>query len=327
MPSVLIGPYLLRKQPGRFREVFAEAGFEVIEPEGGYSLTAAELAPHLPGISAMLAGGEVMGPAQMDLAPGLRVIARVGVGYDLVDVDAATERKIAVTITPGTNQESVAEQTFGLLLGLTRRIAINDRVIHGGGWDRRLVAPIRGLTLGLVGLGRIGRAVAERAAAFRMNIVSYDTVQDAEFDAKHGIKRVGLEELLAVSDVVTLHLPLLPSTRGMVNREFLAKMKQGSYLINTARGALVVESDLRDAVGSGHLAGAGLDVLSQEPPLPDNPLLGVPNILLSPHIAGTDTQSIADMAEMAAKTIVRLSHNEWPGACVVNPQLQAVWAW
>jgi D-3-phosphoglycerate dehydrogenase / 2-oxoglutarate reductase len=261
------------------------------------------------------------------LAPKLRVIARTGVGYDLIDVDAATEHKVAVTITPGTNQDSVAEQTWALLLALPRRIVHNDRVIHGGGWDRALVRPVRGMTLGLVGMGRIGRAVALRAPAFQVRVVAFDTLVDAEFDLRHGIKRMPLEELLACSDAVSLHLPLMDSTRGMVNREFLSKMKRGSYLINTARGGLIVESDLRDALNSGQLAGAGLDVMSKEPPDPDNPLLGLPNVILCPHIAGTDFQSMSDMADLAASTIVELSQNRWPANCVVNSVLRGAWKW
>ncbi len=125
-------------------------------------------------------------------------------------------------------------------------------------------------------------------------------------------------ELLATSDVVSLHLPLTESTRGMVNREFLAKMRPGAYLVNTSRGGLIVETDLRDALISGHLTAAGLDVLNHEPPEPGNPLLGLPNVVLSPHIAGTDTQSMREMAELAATTIVELHQNRWPTDCVVN---------
>ncbi len=144
------------------------------------------------------------------------------------------------------------------------------------------------MTLGLIGMGRIGRAVATRAQAFRMRVVAFDTVIHEEFDRRHGIERLPLDEILACSDMVSLHLPLTDATRGMVNREFLARMRPGSYLINTSRGGLVVETDLRDALVSGHLAGAGLDVLNHEPPEPGNPLLGLPNVVLSPHIAGTD---------------------------------------
>jgi phosphoglycerate dehydrogenase-like enzyme len=327
MPSVLIGPYLLRHQPGRFRDILTEAGFEPIDPDGGPALSEAELRPWLPRIAAMLAGGERMTPELFAIAPALRVIARTGVGYDLIDLPAATTHRVAVTITPGTNQESVAEQTFALLLALTRRIAANDRVIHAGGWDRTLVAPLRGLTLGLIGMGRIGRAVAVRAAAFRMRLVAHDTVLDAEFDRRHGIQRLALEELLAAADVVSLHLPLTDSTRGLVDRQFLARMRPGSYLINTARGGLVVEADLREALLSGHLAGAGLDVLNHEPPDPGNPLLGLPNVVLSPHIAGTDTLAMREMAELAATTIVELYHNRWPPDCVVNAELREGWRW
>jgi phosphoglycerate dehydrogenase-like enzyme len=232
-----------------------------------------------------------------------------------------------VTITPGTNQESVAEQTMALLLALVRRIVPNDRVIHSGGWDRTLVAPVRGQTLGLIGMGRIGRAVALRALAFRMRVVAFDTFLHAEFDERHGIERLSLDQLLATSDVVSLHLPLTEATRGMVDREFLAKMRPGAYLINTSRGGLVVEPDLRDALTSGQLTAAGLDVLNREPPEPGNQLLGLPNVLLSPHIAGTDTQSMREMAELAATTIVELHQNRWPGDCVVNAELRDGWRW
>ncbi len=327
MPRVLIGPYLLRNQPGHFRQILSDGGFDLVDPQGDFSLTREQLLPHLGNIDALIAGGERMSADLFTLAPKLRVIARTGVGYDLIDVDAATEHKVAVTITPGTNQDSVAEQTWALLLALPRRIVHNDRVIHGGGWDRALVRPVRGMTLGLVGMGRIGRAVALRAPAFQVRVVAFDTLVDAEFDQRHGIKRMPLEELLACSDAVSLHLPLMDSTRGMVNREFLSKMKRGSYLINTARGGLIVESDLRDALNSGQLAGAGLDVMSKEPPDPDNPLLGLPNVILCPHIAGTDFQSMSDMADLAASTIVELSQNRWPANCVVNSVLRGAWKW
>ena len=145
----------------------------------------------------MLAGGERMTRDLFAIAPRLRAIARTGVGYDLIDLAAASAHKVAVTITPGTNQESVAEQTMALLLALARRIVPNDRVIHAGGWDRALVAPVRGKTLGLIGMGRIGRAVALRALAFRMRVVAFDTFIHAEFDERHGIERLPLDELLA----------------------------------------------------------------------------------------------------------------------------------
>jgi phosphoglycerate dehydrogenase-like enzyme len=327
MPSILIGPYLLRNQPGLFRKILSDVGFELIDPEGDFALTRDQLLRYLPRADAMFAGGERLTADLFERAPWLRVVARTGVGYDLIDVKAATSRNVVVTITPGTNHDSVAEQTLALILALCRNIVSNDRVIHDGGWDRRLVAPVRGKTLGLVGCGRIGQAVAARALAFGMKVVACDPLLDDRIIARFSIERMDLEELVAVSDIISLHAPLTEATRGMVDRSFLARMRPGSLLINTARGGLIVEADLRDSLISGHLAGAGLDVLCQEPPNSDHPLLGLKNVLLSPHIAGTDFQSMSDMAELAARTIVELYQNRWPAACVVNGEIRQNWRW
>lgn len=181
--------------------------------------------------------------------------------------------------------------------------------------------------MGLVGLGRIGRAVATRAVAFGMRVVAFDPMPDPEFDARHGVSRLGFDELLAAADVVSLHLPLTPDSRGIINRATLARMRPGSILLNTARGGLVVEADLGDALASGHLAGAGLDVLNHEPPEPGNPLLGLPNVIISPHLGGIDTKGMADMAEMAAGCIAALKQGRWPTGCVVNDELASSWTW
>jgi phosphoglycerate dehydrogenase-like enzyme len=328
MPTALIGPGPLRNQPGPFRDILTAAGFRCDDPPGDHTLTDSELVAFLPYADAFIAGGERVSADLIALAPQLRVIARTGVGYDAVDVAAATARKIAVLITPGTNQESVAEQVFSLLLALTRNIVNLDRMIRAGVWDRTLVRPVRSKTLGLVGLGRIGRAVATRALAFGMNVVAHDPIAgDADFEARHGIRRLSFDDLLAASDVVSLHTPLTAETRGLINRSTLAKMRPGSYLINTARGGLVVEADLAESLASGHLAGAGLDVLNAEPPAPGNPLLGLQNVVLSPHMGGIDTKSMADMAELAARCVVALYKGEWPGECVVNKELEAGWKW
>ncbi|MDR3634535.1 MAG: phosphoglycerate dehydrogenase [Isosphaeraceae bacterium] len=327
MPTILIGAGTLRNQPGPFRDMLESAGFRCIDPPGDHMLTADELRTVLPQIDAILAGSEFLTSELMDLAPGLRVIARTGVGYDAIDVPAATARRIAVVITPGTNQGSVAEQTFALLLALTRDVVVNDRLIHAGGWSRKLPTPLRGRTIGLVGLGRIGRAVARRAQGFEMKVVAYDPVADPVFDQQYGIERVSLDAVLAESDVVSLHLPLTAETRGLVDRGFLGKMKRGSYLINTSRGGLVIEADLRDSLVSGHLAGAGLDVLNVEPVEPGNPLLGLPNVVLSPHLGGIDTKGMADMAELATQCVLALHQGKWPEGCVVNRELAEGWRW
>jgi D-3-phosphoglycerate dehydrogenase / 2-oxoglutarate reductase len=327
MPTVLIGPSPLRHQPGAFRRIFEAAGFTMIEPEGNDTLSEDQLRRDLPGADALVAGGETITAEMMDIAPGLRVIARTGVGYDAIDIAAASDRNVVVTITPGTNHDSVAEQAFALLLSLTRRIPINDRIIRDGGWDRTLVRPLRGQTLGLVGLGRIGRAMVPRALAFGMRVVASDPLPPTAFDQAHGLLRLGLEDLLAEADVVSLHLPLNEATRGLFHRGTFARMRPGALLINTARGGLVVEPDLYASLTSGHLAGAGLDVLDPEPPEPDNPLLRLPNVVLSPHIAGIDSRAMSDMADMAARCIVDLYQGLWPSECVVNPEIAPGWRW
>lgn len=328
MPTVLIAPGTLRNKPGSFRQILQDAGFDrFIDPEGDHTLTEPELRAALPEADAMLAGSEFLTAELMDIAPRLRAIARTGVGYDAVDVAAATARRIAVIITPGTNQESVAEQCFSLLLGLTRDLVNNDRLIKSGGWSRVLPAPIRGKTLGLVGLGRIGRAVATRALAFGMRVVAFDPLPDPEFDARHGVTRLGFDELITTADVVSLHLPLTAETRGIFDRKLFARMKPGAYLLNTSRGGLINEADLYDALQSGHLAGAGLDVLVQEPPDPSLPLLTLPNVIVSPHLGGIDTKGMADMADLAAGCIAALWKGQWPDGCVVNKEIAAGWTW
>lgn len=327
MPRVLIASYPIRSKPGPFRDRLIQAGMTPVDVEGDSALSEHQLRTLLPTIDAMLAGSEHLTADLLRLAPTLRVIARTGVGFDAVDVEAATALGIVVTITPGTNHGSVAEQTFGLLLALTRNIVGNDRIIKSGGWCRDLVRPLRGQTLGLVGLGRIGRAVAERARAFAMTVVACDPLSPTDLDAQFGIERVGFEELLARADVVSLHLPLLSTTRGLIRRETLERMKPGAILINTSRGGLVVEHDLYEALSTGHLAGAGLDVLNQEPPDPLNVLLTLPNVVVSPHVGGIDTRSMEDMATLAAQCVVDLHAGRWPVDCIVNPVLHPGWLW
>ncbi len=327
MPKVLIGSGPIRNQSGPFRDLLIGAGLTPVDMPGQLPLSAEDYRSILPEIDAMLAGGEPLSAESIAVAPRLRVIARTGVGYDSINLAAANAQKIAVTITPGTNQESVAEQAFGLLLAVMRRIALNDRILRAGGWDRELVPPLRGKTIGLVGLGRIGQAMVPRALAFRMNILAYEPIPNPKFDAKWGIRRVSMPELLAESDIVSLHLPLTQETRGLFHREIFALMKPGAFFVNTSRGGLVIEDDLYEALVSGHLRGAGLDVFDPEPPSPANPLLHLPNVVSSPHIGGVDAQAMEDMATLAAQCIIDLFQGRWPADCVVNPQIAPGWAW
>jgi D-3-phosphoglycerate dehydrogenase len=326
MPTVLIAWDMLFALPGSHLQCIREAGFS-LRYAPHRLLTEDETVEALQGVDAVVAGGEPYSAHVLARCPELRVIARAGVGFDRVDLEAASRRGIVVTITPTATHEGVAEHTLALLLGLTRCISRYDREIRNGGWPRTPVQPLRGRTLGIVGLGRIGRAVAVRAAAFGLRLLAWDAFPDPASAAKLGIELVSLDVLLAQADYVTLHVPLDDSTRGLINRKTLAVMKPGSYLVNTARGGLVIEEDLREALESGHLARAALDVFCQEPVSADHPLLQSDAVLLSPHIAGADTQSLADMATAAAQNIIDLYEGRWPESSVINPAVRPGWHW
>lgn len=265
-------------------------------------LTEAELIANLPGVCATIASGEPYTHAVFAAAPELRVISRTGVGYDAIDLNEAVRRNVAVGVTPGVNHDAVAEHTFALLLAIVKNVIGNHTQIAAGGFARTATASLRNKTLGLVGFGRIGRAVGVRGHCFGMRVLAADPNPPSE-TGNSGVNFVSLAELLAESDIISLHAPLIPETRNLIREENIARMKKGAIVLNTARGGLVDEQALADALVSGKLAGAGIDVFQQEPPL-ESPLLTAPNVILSPHLAGVDQQAIEDMAEMAAQTIV-----------------------
>jgi D-3-phosphoglycerate dehydrogenase len=329
MPKVMIVPRELAKFSHKFRDVFDAAGLEVVAlpPAEANLPTEDELLVALKGVEAVIAGSEPYSPKVLAANPQMRVIARSGVGYDAVDLEAATKTGAAVCIAPGTNQGSVAEHAFALILAFTRHIPARHGALASGKWNRLMSVPLRGKTLGLAGLGRIGKAVATRAAAFEMKVIAYDPVCDEGFCKMHGITLVSFEQLLAESDFLSLHLPLMPSTKHVINRNTIAKMKPGAVLVNTSRGGLVCEADLVVALKEGKLAGAALDVFEEEPTPADNPLRFLPNVVLTPHAAGVDVKSLEDMARSAAEAIASLWRGEWPAEKVVNPEVRATFRW
>ncbi len=234
--------------------------------------------------------------------PQLRVLARVGVGLDTIDLPAATAAGVAVTITPDTNTATVADHTIALMLACCRRVLENDSTVRTEAWSRGGALTGReltGATVGIIGLGMIGRAVAERLAGFGVRLLG----ADLPGVSYAGCEQVVLDTLLRQSDIVTLHVPLSPQTRGMIGQRELGLMRRGAIFINTARGGVVDETALVEALSGGHLAGAGLDVFAQEPPRA-SPLLEMTNVVLSPHIAGISISSQQSMLEMAADSIV-----------------------
>jgi D-3-phosphoglycerate dehydrogenase len=326
MPKVLIAPSTLAGIDAGFIHVLRNAGFELVYPPKPAQMVEEELMQQLKGIAASVAGSEPYTQRVLAAHPQLRVIARAGVGYDAVDVAAATEHGVAVTITPGTNQDAVAEHTFALILALAKDLINQHKGVCDTSWPRRANLPLRGRALGIVGLGRIGKAVAIRGAAFGMPLLAYEPFPDPAFVKQHNIKLLPFEPLLAQADWVSLHVPLTPESKHLMNRRTLALMKPTAFLINTARGGLVCEADLLEALRAKRIAGAGLDVFEQEP-AGCNPLFELPNVVLTPHAAGVDLQSRDDMALSAAQSIVKLSRGEWPTEQIVNPELQARYRW
>jgi D-3-phosphoglycerate dehydrogenase / 2-oxoglutarate reductase len=326
MDKVLIAPATLAGVEAEFLNVLKKAGFELVFPKKKTQLVESELLDHLTGIRAALAGSEPYTRKVLQAHPQLRVIARAGVGYDAVDTAAATELGMAVTITPGTNQDAVAEHTFTLILAIAKNLITQHLGTIALKWPRQANLPLRGRTLGIAGLGRIGKAVALRGECFAMKLLAYEPFPDHAFAIAHGITFVSFDELLAQSDFLTLHLPASKESKHLINRHTLAKMKPSAFLFNTARGLIINEADLIDALKAKKIAGAGIDVFEEEPPA-DNALFHMDNVVVTPHAAGVDLQSRDDMAYSAAQAIVSLSQGAWPAEKIVNPEVRAKHRW
>jgi len=249
----------------------------------GRPLTSPEVSALLPGCDGYIAGLDFIDRAALDHADQLKVIARYGTGVDRVDLAAAAKKSIIVTNTPFANSVSVAELTIGMILSLARSIPALTADTRAGGWSRIAGITLEGKTVGLIGLGIVGKQVALRLRAFDCALIAYDPAADADFAAENRIDLVTLEEVISRSDFISLHCPLLPTTRRMVDASFLARVKPGAFLINTARGELIDEAALCEALQSARLRGAALDAFTQEPPEKDNPLLALPQVIATPH--------------------------------------------
>src|SRR6202167_338938 len=240
-------------------------------------------------------------PELMDKAPRLRVVGRAGVGVDNIDLDEATRRGVLVMSTPGGNAVSVAEHTFALMLALARQVSRLDKTMHEGKWEKSSAAgtEVRGKTLGLIGLGRIGSEVAVRAEAFDMRVLGYDPYISESAARELQVELVPLEKLLAESDFVSLHTAVSPATQNLITATTLAQMKKGARLINAARGELIDEGALAEALKSGKLAGAALDVFVEEPPK-SSALTGLPNVIATPHVAGSTAEAQEEVGTQVA---------------------------
>ena len=313
---------------GPHLEILKSAGFVFREVSRSLDLRKNDqLISALAEADSVIAGSEPYPRNVIDALPKLRVIARSGVGYDAIDVAACDRAGVVVMTTPGVNHHSVAEHMLALLFGVARDFPMADRRVREGKWKRTSGPRVMGTTLGLVGLGRIGQAVATRAIGLGMKVVAYEPQPSREFLAKWPVELLSLDDLLARSDYVSLHSPLTPQTRHLINATTLARMKPGAVLINTARGGLVDEAALCDALRSGHLRGAGLDVFETEPLPLDSPLLKFDNVLFAGHTAGIDDESKYDTFKMCAEKTLELYNGGWPSECIVNLRGVTGWRW
>jgi D-3-phosphoglycerate dehydrogenase / 2-oxoglutarate reductase len=320
MPRVLVtapsvtGPDDPRLQPLR------DAGWEIRThrwpggrpPEG-------EVVELVQGNDAVIASStEQYTRAVLERADTLKHVARWGVGYETVDVPAATDNGVLVTTTQGSNHWAVADHAFALILAVARRVVELDKVARTRNWSRPMARDVWQKTLGIVGLGRIGKGVAQRASGFEMPVLAYEPYPDREFCERWNVELVELDDLFRRSDYLSLHAPGEGDNRHLVNRERLALMKPTAVLVNTARGALVDEDALYEALTSGQIAGAGLDVREKEPP-EDDRFEALDNVVLTPHVSGTTSEAQAVSSVMVVESVLQAARGERPHG-LLNPE-------
>jgi phosphoglycerate dehydrogenase-like enzyme len=319
MPKVLVTQPSVTGVDDPHLEALRAAGWEIRYEPSGARAKPDELLELVQGHDAVIASSERYTREVLAGADTLKHVARWGVGFDQVDVPAATELGILVTTTVGANDWGVADHAFALMFALGRRVVENDAIVRKGGWSRPPGRDIWRKTLGVVGLGRIGRGVAQRASGFEMRVLAYEPYPDRAFCEKWGVELVSLDELLERSDYVTLHAPGGVDNRHLIGTEQLARMKSTAFLVNTARGALIDEDALHAALVGGRLAGAGLDVREQEPPT-DTRFNDLPNVVLTAHVAGVTVETCAAMTAMASESIVQGSRGQRPDG-LLNPEV------
>jgi D-3-phosphoglycerate dehydrogenase len=309
---LLVTPTSYGKNDPRLKTELEAQVAEVIYNPTGKPLTTNEVAQYLPGIDGYIAGLDAIDANALRAADRLKVICRYGVGVDNVDLNVAKEKGIVVTNTPGANSVSVAELALGLILALARQIPEAVEAVHQGKWPRYSGISLEGKTVGILGLGAIGKQLARRLAGFDCHILAYDPYADPVFARENQVTLALMEDVIEGADFISLHLPLLPETRNLVNDAFLARMKKGSFLVNTSRGEVVDETALFQALQSGHLKGAGLDAFTVEPPDPQNPLLNLPQVIATPHLGAQTDGATSNMGWYAMQDCLAVLQGQKP---------------
>lgn len=309
---ILLTTTSFQDTPGRHHDVLNGSGFEIVRQRGPLSeqqmldLVSADDGKGGRGFDGLLNGDDRITAKVIDTAlPRLRVIGKYGIGLDSIDVAHATAKKIPVLFTPGVNETTVAEHAIGLMIAVAKNFWFHMRAVKAGKWSRQTGCELYGKTLGVVGLGRIGKEVVKRATAFGMTCVGQGNYWDGEFAKQYHVERLPTrEDVLRRADVVSLHTNLTAETRGFVNKTTLAMMKDGAILVNTGRGGLVVDADVVEACRSGKLRGYGADVLDPEPMTVPHVFQDVDNILVTPHVGSRTNESVERQGLRAANNLV-----------------------
>lgn len=293
-------------------EEFAD---EIIYNPYNRPLTEDEIIPLLNGCDGYIAGLDIISARVLQSYAGLKVVSRYGTGFDRVDIVAAKECGIAVTNTPGVNAQAVADLAFGLILSITRKIPMLDRTTKEGSWIRATGIEVYGKTIGILGLGAIGKNVANRAKGFEMQVLAYDPYIDEAYAKKNNIKICSFEEIITRSDIISLHLPLNEQTRHIIGKDAFKKMKTGAIIVNTSRGGIIDEDAAIEALVSGKLGGLGLDAFEVEPPLKSK-LFELDNVVLTPHTGARTIEATENMAEAAVDNLITILQGKSCGSVV-----------
>lgn len=305
--KLLITPTSFNKPANAKARALAESfADEIVYNDTGIPLQGEELIRRLDGVDGYIAGVDFITADVIERMPdSVRVISRYGAGVDRVDLAACRQRGIIVTNTPGANATAVCELAFALMLCAARNIPMLHQAVEKGEWPRANGMELAGKTLGIIGMGAIGKRLAIRAKAFEMQVCAYDPYFDAAFGAEHGVDAKALDALVACSDVISLHVPLTEATRHIINADRIAQMKQGAILINTARGGLIDERAAADALSAGHIRGLGLDAFEQEP-LTDSPLIGLPGVVFTPHTGAHTAEAVSNMGMISVENAIAI---------------------
>ena len=316
---ILLTTTSFQDTPGSHHDLLAATGWEIVPARG--PLKEADMLALVGDVDGCICGDDAITRKVLEKArPRLKVLSKYGIGVDKIDVKSCTEFGIPLLFTPGVNHTTVAEHTFLLLLALEKNLLFHTDSTRSGGWKRKTGHELFEKTIGIIGLGRIGKEVAIRARAFGMKIITLAHHFDEAFGKQYGVKNVSLDELLAASDYVSLHTNLTPETRNMICARTMAKMKHGVLILNCARGEIVNTNDLVAALQSGQVGGYGTDVLDQEPPPADHPLLKLPNVVVTPHVASRTYESVVRQATVAVKNLMLALNGEKPIA-QINPEV------